>query len=142
MGKEAKKQNKTLLTTAIVLFVAVVAFFFIYTNFAPKVSEGAKSITIEVVDDKQQMTTYPVKTDALYLSEAMKNAGRLSFTGVEGPYGLTLISINGVSADWEKDTAFWCIYVNGEMGNYGVDAQPVNDGDVFRLEYTEIDADA
>ena len=28
------------------------------------------------------------------------------------------------------------IYVNDELANYGVDQQPVTDGDVFRLEYT------
>ncbi len=141
-GKTSNKQNKTLLTAAIVLFLAVVVFFSVYSLFAPQTTEGAKEITIEVTDHAQKNTTYVVHTDAEYLIDAMKDTPKLTFSGYEGAYGLTLISINGVSADWEKDNAFWCIYVNGEQGTYGVDTQPVNDGDTFRFAYTSLDADA
>ncbi len=137
-----KNQNKTLLTTAIVLFIAVLVFFGIYQCFAPQATEGAKSIMIEVKDNAQKTTTYVVHTDAEYLLDAMKDAPNLTFAGYESQYGLTLTTINGITADWEKDNAYWCIYVNGDIGNYGVSTQPVCDGDTFSLEYTSLDANA
>ena len=44
--------------------------------------------------------------------------------------------INGQSAVYDTDGAYWSIYVNGEYGQYGADSQPVNDGDAFKFEYT------
>lgn len=138
----SNKQNETLLLAAIMLFAAVLLFFGIYQLFAPQASAGAKAITIEVVDQTQTQTTYQVHTDAEYLIDAMKDTPEFTFSGYEGPYGLTLITINGITADWDRDQAYWCIYANGEMGSYGIDTQPVNDGDCFRFVYTGLTADA
>ena len=33
-------------------------------------------------------------------------------------------------------TEYWSFYVNDEYCNYGIDSQPVHDGDKFRIEYT------
>ena len=141
-GKLPSKQNKPLFIAAITLFLTVIVFFSAYSLFSPQAAEGSKSVMIEVKDHAQTTFTYTVHTDAEYLIDAMKDAQKLTFSGYEGPYGFTLISINGTSADWEKDNAYWCIYVNGEIGNYGISAQTVNDGDTFRFEYTSLDANA
>ena len=63
------KQHKTLRIMAIVLFIAVIAFTLFYCVFAPQPLEGAKTITIQVVDDKQNTTTYETHTDAQYLRQ-------------------------------------------------------------------------
>ena len=141
-GKLPPQQNKSLLIAAIALFLTVVVFFSAYSLFSPQAAEGSKSVMIEVKDHSQTTHTYIVHTDAEYLIDAMKDAQKLTFSGYEGPYGFTLVSVNGTSADWEKNNAYWCIYVNGEMGNYGISAQPVNDGDTFLFEYTSLDANA
>ena len=93
------KQNKTLLTAAIVLFIAVLAFFGAYQIFAPTAADGAKAISIEVVDHNQERTSYSIRTDAEYLIDAMKETPKFTFSGYEGPYGLTLTAINGITAD-------------------------------------------
>ncbi len=142
MSNQTEKQNKTLLVAAIALFVAVLVFFGAYNMFAPQPGEGAKAVTIEIINNKQESKLYELNTDAEYLTDAMKETNGLTFSGYEGPYGLTLISINGVTADWEKDSAYWCIYVNDEMGNYGADTQPVNDGDAFKFVYTGLNNNA
>ena len=48
-----------------------------------------------------------------------------------------VVEINGVTADYNVDQSYWAFYVNDEYCNYGVDSQPVADGDVFRIEYTK-----
>ena len=133
MGKT--KQNKTLLLAVAVLVIAMAAFFMVHAVFAPT-AEGAKAVTIEVIDNEEASTSYELHTDALYLRQALEEAEGLTFSGTEGSYGLMIETVNDCTADWDKDHAWWSVYVNGELANYGVDQQPVNDGDVFRLQYT------
>jgi len=65
----------------------------------------------------------------------MKKDGDFTYEGSTSEYGLYIISINGLTPDYEKDGAYWSIYVNGEYGQYGADAQPVADGDTYRFAY-------
>jgi len=110
----------------------------LYMKFSEKAVEGTKKITIEIVGKDKKSTTYELKTDAEYLSGAMEDARAkgLDFVGVKDQYGLVINTINGDTADFTKDNAYWGFYVNGEYCNYGVDAQPVEDGDAFKIEYT------
>lgn len=132
-----KKKTKIIgVIVAVVVLIAVMAG--LYLHFGPKTQEGAKAVTIEVVDDKGASTEYKVHTDAEYLIDAMKDAESegMTFDGTESEYGLALETINDLTADFNKDGAYWAIYVNGEYGNFGVDEQPVADGDEFKFEYT------
>ena len=121
---------------AIILFIAVTSAFIALSVAGPDTTSGSKTVTIQIVDNQKQLTNYEIHTDAEYLRQAMEGCKGLTFIGSEGPYGLMLQTINGVSASYEKNQAWWSIYVNNELGNYGIDQQPVADGDVFRLEYT------
>ena len=60
----------------------------------------------------------------------------LTVEGADGDYGLYIDTVNGLTADYAVDGAYWSIYVNGEYGNYSADQQPVADGDVYGLVYT------
>lgn len=129
------KSNKTLKLIAIIALIAAMAFAFV--TFREKPVEGSKAITIEVVDNNQQSKTYSVKTDAEYLRQAMDEAEGLTYEGSEGPYGYSVSAVNGIVADWNVDQSYWAFYVNDEYCNYGVDSQPVNDLDAFKIIYTK-----
>lgn len=105
--------------------------------FAPKTSEGSKGISIEVVDDKGESKSYDIKTDAEFLRGAMEETEGLTFSGDESEYGLMVTEINGVTADYNVDGAYWAFYVNGEYCQFGIDEQPVTDKDAFKIEYTK-----
>lgn len=120
----------------VVLIALVIGMIFLYDKFSEKPVEGSKSITIEVIDDKEKSTKYEVKTDAEYLEQAMEETEGLDFDGEEGEFGFTLYEVNGVTADFNTSSAYWSLMVNGEYGNYGISQQPVEDGDVFQLIYT------
>ena len=45
-------------------------------------------------------------------------------------------TVNGETADFNTDGAYWSFYVNGEYCNYGISEQPVEDGDAFQIIYT------
>ena len=123
---------------AVGAFLALVAILVgVYFIFVKKPTEGSKNITIEVINSKEESKVYELKTDALYLKEAMEEAKGLTFDGEDSQYGFTVITVNGESADFNVSSAYWSLYVNGEYCNYGVDSQPVEDGDEFQIIYTE-----
>lgn len=132
---ETKKSNKKVILAVAILAVVIAAMAAVFFIFRPKPAEGSKEITIEVINKAQESKVYELKTDAEYLSQAMEEAKGLEFSGTESEFGLTLITVNGEDTDFNNGS-YWGIFVNGEYGMYGVDSQPVYDGDVFQLVYT------
>lgn len=122
-------------TGALVALIA--AFLIIWFNFREKPIEGTKEVTIEVVDSKGKSTVYELKTDALYLKEAMDEAKGLKYSGTESEYGLMVEVVNDETAIFTQNGAYWSFYVNGEYCNYGIESQPVEDGDAFQIIYTK-----
>ena len=130
-----KNLGRILAAAAFVLLIAALAF--VYVIFGEKAVSGSKSVTLEVISSAAEKTIYTLKTDAEYLSEAMDAAEGLTYTAEEGPYGLSVSSVNGETADFNADGAYWGFFVNGEYCNYGISQQPVHDGDVFTIAYTK-----
>lgn len=139
--KEAnKKLNKKTLLGVVALVVVLGLMAVAYAVFGPKAVAGSKSITIEVIDHTGASTLYKTQTDAEFLRQALEETEGLEISGTESEYGLTIITVNGVTADFNVDGAYWSIMVNGEYGMYGADSQPVMDGDAFQLVYVVFSA--
>lgn len=130
-----KNKKKILLVLIPIVLILVLAIVFFALK--PKATKGSKSIEIDVVDDQGETVTYEFSTDAEFLRQAMDEADGLTYFGDETDYGLLVYEVNGVNADYSVDQSYWAFYVNDEYCNYGVDEQPVADGDVFRIEYTK-----
>ena len=97
--------------------------------------EGKYSITVEVKDADGNVSSYTGKTDAEVLSEAIGDIDGVTLEGYESDYGFYITAVNGIVADYDADGAYWSIYVNGEYGMYGIDTQPVADGDTYTFAY-------
>ena len=136
-GVVMKKNTKIIISVAAV--VAVIAILaVVYFVLSPKAQKGSKSVTVEVINDKGDTKPYELKTDAEFLSQVMDEltkAGDFSYEGTNGDYGLYITAINGLTADYDTDGAYWSILVNDEYGMYGADSQPVADGDDFKFVY-------
>ena len=129
------KFNKKLVgVVAVVLLATVMGMAYFTYREAPV--EGEKHVVVQVVDDAGAVTVYEVDTQSAYLQQVMDEAEGLSYQAEDGPYGLSVHTVNGLRADYGKDSAYWSFYVNDEYCNYGISQQPVEDGDVFRIEYT------
>lgn len=131
-----KKMNKKLLLGAGILVALIAVFAIVFALFSAKPVEGSKAITIEVVNKAQESTVYELKTDAEYLRGAMDEAEGLTYDGSESEYGMMVSTVNGEVADYNVDMSYWGFYVNGKYCNYGIDTQPVYDGDAFQIVYT------
>lgn len=134
MTEQTKKSNKKLVIGAVALVALIAVFAIIYVAFGAKSVEGSKRITISVVNKAQETTTYELQTDAEVLRQAMEEAEGLTFSGSEGDYGIMIDTVNGETADYSSD-AYWSFYVNDGYCNYGIESQPVADGDAFKIVY-------
>lgn len=133
---ETKKSNKKVIIGVGALVAVLAAMLVIFTVFREKPVKGSKNITLEVLNQESQTSEYQVQTDAEFLRQAMEEAEGFTFDGEMGEYGFTLYTINGETHNWNVDGSYWAVFVNGEYGQYGIDSQPVENGDVFRFEYT------
>lgn len=134
--KDKKKSIKIGIGIGLIV-VLTAAFAVMYGKFSEKPVEGSKEITIKVINKAEEEKVYELKTEAEFLKQAMEEAEGLEFTGQEGDYGLMIETVNGESAVYEKDAAYWSFLVNGEYCNYGIESQPVEDGDEFQIVYTK-----
>ena len=132
-------KNKKLIGGIVALVVVIAALIVVWKVASPKPETGTKAYTIVVADPDGKETKYTGKTDAEYLhglmDELAKKDKTFTFDGEDSDYGFTVMKVNGIEADFNNGGAYWAIYVNGEYGNYGVDQQPVADGDEFKFAY-------
>lgn len=96
--------------------------------------EGNIKFSLTVVDQDGNETDFQILTDKETVGEALLDVDLIA--GDESEYGLYVKTVNGVTADYDKDKTYWAFYVNGEYANTGVDSTPVEDGAVysFRIE--------
>lgn len=129
--------KKGIIIGIVALVVVILAGVGIYAKFGPKTASGSKSYTLTVVAEDGTETTYEGKTDAEVLHELLDEVAAnedFTYEGSDGDYGFFVETVNGGKADTNAGS-YWAIYVNGEYGQYGVDEQPVADGDSFKLAF-------
>ena len=98
------------------------------------IGEGDKSFVTEVVDADGNTVKFTVQTNEKTVGEALQKLGVID--GEEGDYGLYIKTVNGTTADYNKDGVCWAFYVDGEYAMTGADMTDVVDGTVytFRVE--------
>jgi len=126
-----KTNSKPTLRWLPVLLLAALALIFviIFLVARPSVSKGAKHITVHVTHLDQSVNTFEYDTDAEFLRQVLKEENGL-IDGSEEAYGLWIKTVDGETADDTKQE-WWGYSVNGEMAMYGVEQQPVTNGDVI-----------
>jgi hypothetical protein len=130
-------KNKKIVIALVALVAVVGLMLGVWAANRPETSEGTKAYTVTVVHADGSQKVFEYTTDAEYLDDALMEEGLIA--GEEGPYGLTLITVDGEDAVWETDNAYWSLYIGQEYATTGLSDTPVNDGDVFKLEYTRFE---
>ncbi|MBQ6587610.1 MAG: DUF4430 domain-containing protein [Butyrivibrio sp.] len=134
------KNNKKPIIIGVAVLVALIAIFAVvfFVN-KPQTSKGGKNITIEVTGSNGETADYELSTDAEFLKQAMDELAadneQFSYSGTDSEYGMMVEYVNDERALYAEDGAYWALYVNGEYGQYGVDSQPVTDGDTYTWTY-------
>lgn len=97
-----------------------------------KVGKGSISFTLTVADQDGKEATCTVKTDKTILGEALQDLGILE--GEEGPYGLYVKTVNGITADYDLDGVYWAFYIDGEYAMTGADVTEIVDGATYTFK--------
>ena len=96
--------------------------------------EGAKTVTVEL-EVEDHLITFTVLTDETVLGDALVSIGLIS--GEEGPYGLYVKVVNGMTADFDRDGHYWSLLIDGDYAMTGVDSTEITEGTVYRIGYAK-----
>lgn len=93
-----------------------------------------KSFEFEVVDKDGNTTQTTIHTNGEIVGEVLQELGYLE--GEEGPYGLYIKKVKGITADYDIDGTYWAFYIDGEMSMKGADQVEIVNGATysFRVE--------
>ena len=92
------------------------------------------SFTVVVTDLDGTETTFQYTSDAETVGAALLAEGLIA--GDQSDYGLYVTTVNGITADWATENAYWAFYIDGEYAQTGVDATPITEGAVYSLTKT------
>lgn len=132
--------KKTLSVLVCAVLIAAVALFTSGCNSTtppetPDTSETS-AVTSEfkfsVTDADGKTTDFTISTNKKIVGEALQDEGLIS--GDEGPYGLYVKTVNGITLDYEKDGMYWAFYINGEMAPAGVDMTEIKEGEIYSFK--------
>ena len=127
-------KNKKLLI-AVIAFVAIVAVLLgLYFATRPDPNEGKKAYTITVVHSDGSEKVFEGYSDAEYLGTVLVETGAVEDN--QSDYGLSILVADGEEASWEKDNAYWSVYVGDEPAITGADQIVLEDGGIYSVVYT------
>ena len=122
------KNNKKGIIAHVIVLVLAVAALVTWQVTKPDTQSGSKTITVNIDHLDGDDTSYTIVTDAEYLRGALEQENLIE--GTESEYGLYVLTVDGETAD-EAEQEWWGYSVNGAFAEFGVDSQPVADGDVY-----------
>ncbi len=94
--------------------------------------EGENKFSFTVTDIDANTSEFEIHTDKKIVGEALLDLGLIK--GEEGPYGLYVKEVNGISADFDKDGTYWAFYIDGEYAMSGVDLTEIEEGKVYSFK--------
>lgn len=123
--------KKVIIIAVAVLAVLLVGAMIAMNTFAPETQAGGKTVIFELIGAEGTSEEFELKTDAEYLADALVEAGLVEYSE-DGMY----VTINGITADWNADQAWWNICKDGESLMVGMNDQPIADGEHYEAVYT------
>ena len=94
---------------------------------------GKKTIQLEVKAEEKSVT-FTIKTDADNLEEALVKHKLIE--GEEGPYGMYIKKVNGITADYDVDQSYWALSQKGTPLATGASGVEIKGGEHFEFIHT------
>ena len=85
--------------------------------------EGAIKFYLDVVGTDKTLTKFEIHTDKKTVGEALLELELIA--GNPSDYGLYITTVNGITADWDTEKAYWAFYIGSEYAQTGVDATDI-----------------
>lgn len=97
--------------------------------------QGKTQFTLTIADLSGAETHVTVNTDEKTVGAALLSLGVIA--GEAGPYGLYIKSVNGITADYDKDQTYWAFYQDGQYASAGIDQTDVTPGAAYALRVSK-----
>ncbi len=94
--------------------------------------EGQTVFSFTVVDKDGNETAFEIHTDKTVVGQALLDCQLIQ--GEEGPYGIYVKTVNGITADYDFDGTYWAFYINGEYAMTSVDSTDINTADTYTFK--------
>lgn len=95
------------------------------------IGQGGKMFFLTVQDKEGSEAEWEIHTDEETVGEALLSEGIIE--GEDGPYGLYVKTVNGITLDYDKDGLYWAFYENGEYSLTGVDQTEITEGQTYEF---------
>lgn len=121
----------------VALFLALVLAVSMVACTTPQEETGSaqlKKFQVIVVHADGTEKTFEYESGAENVGPVLVEAGLIK--GNDGPYGLEITVVDGETAVYDTDGAYWAVYVGDEYAMSGIDTTPITDGGVYKLVYT------
>lgn len=126
------KNKNLVLGLGIFLALLIAAFATVFILTRPDLQKGTKEIGVTVVFADKTEKKYIINTDAEFLADALLEEKIINQKSKDGLYTV----IAGERADYNLDKSWWCLTVDGEISNFGLNDQVISDGDNFEITNT------
>lgn len=93
---------------------------------------GSVQFVFSVTGTDGNEALFEIHTDKNIVGEALQELGVIS--GEEGPYGLYVKTVNGVTLDYDKDGMYWAFYEDGAYASNGADQTEINPQTVYSFK--------
>jgi len=127
-------KNKKIVLAVLALFVVIGIMAGVYMGTRPEAVEGAKTVTIQIIHKDGTEKNLEYHTDAEFLADLLLEKELVTGYSSE-EYGFTIESVDGVTADWNVDGAYWALYEGEEYATTSAAGIALIDGGVYKLVY-------
>ena len=136
-----KARFKNFLKKSLALIAAAILVFTFLTlsgcsekpvDDGSSVSAVQKTFFFKIVFEDKTEKTIQINTEKEFLADALVEAELIEYNE-SGLY----TTIDGVTADYNKDSAWWCITKGGETVNVGMNELKISDGETYEATYTK-----
>ena len=127
-------EKKRGVTALLLVCVLALAMFGVWKSRQTEPVEGMKTVTVEVTHSDGNEKTFTYETEEEYLGALLEDKGLIS--GTESAYGLFVDTVDGETADYGRDGAWWRLTEEGRDAAAGVDEVILRDGGHYGWIYT------
>ena len=127
-------KNKKLVIAVISLVAVIALMAGLYVATRPETVEGSKLVIVQIIHKDGTEKNLEYSTDHEYLADLLLEKELVTGYASE-EFGFTIESVDGVTADWAADNAYWALYEGDEYAVTSAAGIVLTDGGVYKLVY-------
>lgn len=125
------KSNRKWVIALVFLLAMIGCFALVWWQVRTNPNDQVKILYVDVVHSDGSKASFQYDTSMEYLGEFLASEGL-----IQGENGFYTV-VDGETADWDADGAYWAFYIEGEYAATGLDDTPILDETHYALEYTK-----